>query len=71
MVLMKSYSAAKDAEAVEKLTRRSSPIPADVDAKARAICDDVRTRGDAAVREYTERFEIFEEAYRQGRPWLF
>ena len=23
------------------------------------------------TQQYTERFEIFEEAYRQGRPWLF
>src|SRR5687768_252536 len=54
---MKAYSAATDAAAVDKLTLRSAVIPADVDAKARAICDDVRRRGDDAVREYTERFE--------------
>jgi histidinol dehydrogenase len=56
-VLLKVLSAARDAAAVEALTRRAAVIPADVDAKARAIVEDVRARGDAAVREYTERFE--------------
>ncbi len=56
-MLLKSYRAARDAAAVETLTRRSAVIPADVDAKARVIVEDVRVRGDVAVREYTERFE--------------
>jgi len=34
-----------------------SLTPADVERDVRAIVEDVRTRGDAAVREYTERFE--------------
>jgi histidinol dehydrogenase len=56
-VFLKSLSAARDAAAVDALTRRNAVIPLDVDQKARAIVEDVRARGDAAVREYTERFE--------------
>ena len=56
-MFLKSLSAARDAAAVEALTRRNAVIPADVDAKARAIVEDVRARGDVAVREYTQRFE--------------
>jgi histidinol dehydrogenase len=56
-VFLKSLSAARDAAAVDALTRRNAVIPLDVDQKARAIVEDVRARGDVAVREYTERFE--------------
>jgi histidinol dehydrogenase len=56
-VLLKSLHAARDAAAVEALTRRAAVIPLDVDARARAIVEDVRARGDVAVREYTDRFE--------------
>jgi histidinol dehydrogenase len=54
---LKAYRADADAAAVEALTQRSAVLPAEVDAQARAIVDDVRARGDAAVKEYTARFE--------------
>lgn len=47
---------AYDAE-VEALTRRSAVLPEEVVRGARTIVDDVRARGDAAVRELTERFD--------------
>jgi len=40
-----------------RLCRRSAGLDGDAQASARAIVDDVRARGDAAVAEYTERFE--------------
>ena len=45
-----------DAE-IDRLTRRASVIPQEIDERVRVIVDDVRARGDEAVREYTERFE--------------
>ncbi|MBI4511876.1 MAG: histidinol dehydrogenase, partial [Deltaproteobacteria bacterium] len=42
-------------DALDNLTHRASVIPQEVDERARAIISDVRARGDAAVREYTER----------------
>ena len=44
-------------EAAERLLQRLSVVAPEVEAQARAIVDDVRRRGDAAVREHTERFE--------------
>src|SRR5579883_1873123 len=40
-----------------RLYRRAEATPAEVEASARRIVDDVRARGDAAVREHTERLE--------------
>ena len=45
------------AEAERALLDRMSLTPADVERDVRAIIEAVRARGDAAVREYTERFE--------------
>ena len=42
---------------VERLVSRSSSVAPEVEAGARAILDDVRSRGDAAVRAATQRFE--------------
>src|SRR4051812_39446678 len=39
------------------LATRVSALPEAVEASARAVVLDVRARGDAAVREYTARFE--------------
>lgn len=41
----------------QRLCRRSAGLDGDAEASARAIVDDVRARGDAAVAEYTARFE--------------
>src|SRR5438309_77871 len=43
--------------AIQRLLRRATAAAAEVEAGARAILDDVRARGDAAVREATVRFE--------------
>jgi histidinol dehydrogenase len=56
-VLLRVVSATTDAAQVEALTQRSAVIAPEIDAAARAIIDDVRARGDAAVREYTARFD--------------
>jgi len=45
------------ADAERMLLDRMSLTPADVERDVRAIIEAVRARGDAAVREYTERFE--------------
>ncbi len=45
------------ADAERALLERMSFTPADVERDVRAIIEAVRARGDAAVREYTERFE--------------
>ena len=45
------------AEAEQALLDRMSLVPAEVERDVRAIVEAVRARGDAAVREYTERFE--------------
>ncbi|HEY2744155.1 MAG TPA: histidinol dehydrogenase [Polyangia bacterium] len=45
------------AEAERALLERMAMTPADVERDVRAIVEAVRARGDAAVREYTERFE--------------
>src|SRR3954451_21320539 len=45
------------AEAERGLLDRMSLTPADVERDVRGIIEAVRARGDAAVREYTERFE--------------
>src|SRR5262245_58663915 len=42
---------------IDRLVRRGAATSPDVEAAARAILDDVRARGDAAVREATARFE--------------
>ncbi len=39
------------------LARRASEVPAEVEQAARHVLQEVRTRGDAAVREFTLRFE--------------
>src|SRR5512140_3466010 len=39
------------------LVNRSASVPEAIESGARAIVADVRRRGDAAVREYTQRFE--------------
>jgi histidinol dehydrogenase len=46
-----------NADLAGALARVDEPVDADAVAAARAIIDDVRTRGDAAVRELTERFD--------------
>jgi histidinol dehydrogenase len=48
---------AADQPGIAALARRGAVIPREVDDRVRAICDDVRARGDEAVREYTRRFE--------------
>src|SRR6476661_1097905 len=45
------------ADAERALNNRMSLTPAEVERDVRAIIEAVRARGDAAVREYTERFE--------------
>ena len=45
------------AEAERALCDRMAMVPADVERDVRAIVAAVRARGDAAVREYTERLE--------------
>ena len=45
------------AERLLRLLRRAESTPPEVEASARRILDDVRSRGDVAVREHTERFE--------------
>lgn len=42
---------------LEALSRRTGALPEAVESAARAVIDDVRARGDAAVRELTLRFE--------------
>ncbi|MGZ3443389.1 MAG: histidinol dehydrogenase, partial [Polyangia bacterium] len=44
-------------EAERGLLERMALTPGDVERDVRGIVEDVRSRGDAAVREYTERFE--------------
>ncbi|PLX97874.1 MAG: histidinol dehydrogenase, partial [Desulfuromonas sp.] len=45
------------AEAFAHIENRAEEIPADIDTTVRAIIDDVQQRGDAALQEYTLRFD--------------
>jgi histidinol dehydrogenase len=54
---MRTFTLPADLAAVQTLFRRGDSTSAPVEAAARAIVDDVRARGDAAVAEYTARFE--------------
>src|SRR5258708_13525336 len=44
-------------ERLAKLVAFDSALDVEVERAVAAICDDVRARGDAAVLEYTERFD--------------
>ncbi len=54
---MRIFTLPADRGLVQALFRRTDAIPAAIETSARAIVDAVRARGDAAVAEYTARFE--------------
>lgn len=55
--MMRRMELARGRRLTEEDLGRDGALPADVVESARAIVDDVRQRGDDAVREYTERFD--------------
>ncbi|MDY0191558.1 MAG: histidinol dehydrogenase [Desulfuromonas sp.] len=57
MIKLLNFGDTEFAAAFELIEERAAHVPADIDSTVRNIIDDVRQRGDAALQEYTLRFD--------------
>ena len=55
---------------LKEVEERSSQINNDVEKTVKAIIAEVKEKGDAAVKEYTAKFDCSETKYRRFYSWL-